>query len=144
MQTNRAIRERASAGVALLLMLAAPAHGEVLPTRRPPQFFKDSSFSTPSDWQVRVLPTGQTFHLAVYYSSFKATIETEHGPKPFSQMPWAKDAIVRVLAHQLRDPAVFKDLLENKTNPIMFFGYGHYMQPHLYPGRTPAAHRARA
>ena len=136
MQTNRALREWAGVGVALLLILASAAHGEVLPTRRAPQFFTDRSFSTPSNWQVRSLPTGQTFHLAVYYSSFKATIETEDGPKPFSQMHWAKDAIVRVRAHELRDPAVFEDLLENKTNPIMFFGEGAYMEPFMYPGRT--------
>ncbi|MDO9542984.1 MAG: hypothetical protein Q7J98_11780 [Kiritimatiellia bacterium] len=124
--------------IAMLIIFASAAYGEVYPTGKQQQLFNDQSFQTPTNWQIRALPSGQKFLPVVYYSSFKTTVETKDGPIPFSQMPWAKEAIVRIRVDELKDPVVFKDLLENKTNLIMFFGEGAYVESFMYPGKTPA------
>lgn len=124
--------------IAILLFPASAVYGEVYPTGKQQQLFKEQSFQTPTNWQIRTLPTGQKFLMSTYYGAFSATIQTKDGPMPFSHIPWAREAIVRIGYDQLKDPAIFKDLLENKTNPLMFFGYGGYHEPYVYPGRTPA------
>jgi len=87
--------------IAALVVLADGVRGEVHPTGRKQPLFSEPSHRTPTDWQVRCLPTGQQFLLAVYYASFKATIETSSGPLPFSQLPWAKEAIIRIRVDEL-------------------------------------------
>lgn len=127
--------------IAVLLadvLLARVTHGEVVPTRKPLTLFSDSSLQTASNWQVQTLPVGEKFRLTVSLPVFQTTIETPDGPRPFSELPWAKQAIIRVMAHQIKDPAVFRDLLENKTNPIMFFGEGYFTEPFMYPGQSQA------
>jgi len=106
------------------------------PTGKPQRLFEKSSLEVPEKWRIPALPTGKTFHPGVYYESFRATLETRDGPKPFSEaFSFAQDAIVRILYGELRDPAVFKDLLENKRNPIMLFGEGGYLEPDYYTGQ---------
>ncbi len=135
---SRIILELGSCSVVLFLFLPGAPCGEVVPTRKTQPLFKEPSFQTPANWQVRTMPNGQKFVPVLYYGTFLSTVETKDGRKPFSKMPWAKDAIVRIRYDELKDPAVFKDLLENKTNPIMFFGEGDYLEPYLYPGKGPA------
>ncbi|MDA1211863.1 MAG: hypothetical protein O2955_05065 [Planctomycetota bacterium] len=121
-----------------LLMLVSVTSAEVRPTGRDEPLFRERLFESPAQWHVKRLPTGRDFHLATYYSSFSSTVEGSDGPMPFSEIPWANQAIVRVSYDELKNPEIFNDLLHNKTNPIMFFGYGHYMEPYKYPGRTPS------
>ncbi len=124
---------------ALLLLGVCLAHAEVFPTGKPQQLFPGETFPVPPNWQIPTLSTGKAFHLTAYYGSFSATIQTREGPKVFSEaLPWAKDCIVRVGCDQLQKPEVLKALLEGCTNPILLFGYGHFMEPDHYPGRTAA------
>lgn len=119
------------------LLLCSVARGEVVPSRKTPQLFPDRPLFTPSNWNVRTLPVGEKFRLTVSHPVFQTTIETPDGPRRFSELPWAKQAIVRIMADQLKTPEVFRDLLENKTNPIMFFGEGYFAEPLMYPGQPP-------
>jgi hypothetical protein len=122
-----------------LLSCLGLVSAEVYPTGQLPPLFPESTFVVPPAWRIPTLATGKTFHFTVYYGSFRATVQTPDGPKPFSQaLPWAKDAIVRIGHGELEEPGVFKSLLESHTNPLMFFGYGHYMESDHYAGRTPA------
>lgn len=124
-------------GFAIGMLLCGVARGEVVPTGKSPQLFQDQSLHTPSNWEVRTPPIGKQFRLTVSHSVFQTTIETPDGPRPFSELPWARQAIIRIMAHQLKEPAVFQELLENRTNPIMFFGEGYFAEPFMYPGQPP-------
>jgi hypothetical protein len=110
---------------------------EVLPSRRQQPLFAEGLATVPQAWRPRPITGGRDFLPVVYYSSFKQTVETPDGPKPFSDQPWARQAIVRVLVDELRDPKVYADLLERHANPIMVFGTGSYLETVLYPGKTP-------
>jgi len=125
-------------GVVLLVTVARAVYGEVYPTGAPQQLFRDQSLAAPANWRVRTLPGGHSFLPVTYYQTFDTTVQTDDGPTPFSGLPWAKDAIVRIMHGYLSDPAVFDDLLHNKTNLLMFFGQGKYMQPYMYPGLAEA------
>lgn len=122
--------------VLAIVVVPCASYGEVYPTGKQQSLFKEQSLPNPTSWQIRSLPSGKKFHMSTYYGTFSATIQTKEGPLPFSRMPWAKEAIVRIGYNELKDPAVFKGLLENRTNLIMFFGYGHYQESYKYPGRT--------
>lgn len=135
---NRLFRDLTFGCVFLSVFSGGGAGGEIAPTGRAFPLFPDSSFDVPPAWQIKPLPGGATYRQVVYYSSFRSTIETDDGPRPFAQQPWAQNAIVRVTVDELRDPTAFKDLLENKANPIMLFGEAAYMEPFLYPGRSVA------
>ena len=125
------------AGLVLGMLLCGVARGEVVPTGKSPQLFPDQPLVTPSNWDVRTPPIGEKFRLTVSHSVFQTTIETPDGPRPFSELPWAKHAIVRIMADQLKAPEVYRDLLENKSNPIMFFWEGYFAEPFMYPGQPP-------
>ncbi|MDO9543470.1 MAG: hypothetical protein Q7J98_14280 [Kiritimatiellia bacterium] len=106
--------------VAMLMIVAGTAYGEVYPTGKQQQLFQEPSFQTPTNWQVRTLPTGKKFQFVVYWRTFKTIIQTKDGPKPFSDcFDWAKDAIVRVM--ETGSPEIFQDLLKNKTNAILLW-----------------------
>ena len=102
----------------LLIVNLARAE-DVRPTGKPQQLIKDQSFTVQASWQIPTLPTGQKFIQCIYYETFRAVMQTKDGPKPFYEVfPWAKEAIIRIFWGELREPEVFKDLLEKKKSRV--------------------------
>lgn len=129
-----------SVGTALVwVVLAQTARAEVLPSGRDTRLFSAGpSHDVPSSWRIKALPGGTAFVPVLYYPTFaKQDVRTPQGVMRFCDQPWAKNAIVRVRVDELKDPAIYQDLL-NRSNPIMIFGEGAYGEPFMYPGRTPA------
>lgn len=120
-------------------MLGVAAVGEVFPTGKDQPLFKEPPLETSSAWNIDSLPGGEKFLPVLYFKSFRATVETDDGPRLLADLPWAENAIVRLTVDELREPAVFHDLLNDRTNPIMLFGQGAYMENYLYPGTSPEA-----
>ncbi len=69
-------------GVLTLLVFACQARAETNPTGKSQRLFSEQSFRVPDNWRTATLQTGRTFHLGVYYESFRSIIETKEGPKP--------------------------------------------------------------
>lgn len=125
--------------IVLSTSLTSVAAGEIIPTGVAATLFSERTSEVPPGWRVKSLPGGKAFLPVLYYATFsKEAVETPDGPRRFSDLPWARESIVRVRVGELQDPAVRKDLLERKSNPIMVFGEGPYGEPFMYPGRTPA------
>lgn len=125
------------AGVAVVV-LHGIALSEILPTGRPQPLFADATFPVSPHGRILALPTGKTFHMVTDLRSQDKTIRTDRGPMRFGDLPWVKESIIRVRYGELQNPEVYRNLLEEKTNPIMFFGEGAWMEPHKYAPGAPA------
>ncbi len=110
---------------------------EVLPTGETTRLFAEPRRDASPVWDVKSLSVGGTFRPVVYFSTFRTTIQTTHGPMLFADQPWAKQAIVRIRVDELNDPAA-RDLLQKRTNPIMIFGEGAFVESFMYPGNSAA------